>query len=97
LPVARRTTLALADIRTGVELIGTINGSNTVFSTPDSFVRISPGLSIAVYYNGQRLREGLSDDYSLSESGGPGMGWDTVTLSFAPKPGDTLSADYAID
>lgn len=86
--------------RTGVALVGAINGVNMVFTTPSIFVHASGGDSIAVYYNGQRLFEGAANDYVVSESGGPGTGYDTVTLTFAPKgvpPSnpDIVTADYS--
>lgn len=83
--------------RVGVSLIGTIDGSNQVFTTPSKFIYEAGGESLCVYYNGQRLIEGAIDDYTVSESGGPGTGHDTVSLAFAPKgaPGlDRLTADY---
>ena len=81
----------------GVELIGVIDGVNQTFTTPSKFIHGVGGENICVYYNGQRLSEGGSDDYTVSESGGPGTGHDTVSLSFAPKSStglDRLTADY---
>lgn len=74
----------------GVVLVGTINGSNLVFTTPDEFVHAT----LRVFYNGVRVHE--PEDYAASESGGPGTGFDTVTFvaGFAPKTGDRLLADY---
>jgi hypothetical protein len=80
--------------RTGIALIGLINGSNQVFTTPTYFLHEVGGRSIQVYYNGQRLYD--PDDYVCSESGGVGTGYDTVTLQ-GPKPprhDDRLWADY---
>lgn len=76
----------------GVGLLGVMNGVNRVFMTPGIFVNQLGGDTLQLYYNGQRLLE--VDDYTLSESGGSGPGYDTVTLLFAPKPGDKLTADY---
>lgn len=78
--------------RVGIGLIGAINGVNLVFTTPEIFVRVVVADTIGVYYNGQRLVE--TDDYALSESGGIGTGYDTVTMLSAPKVGDKLKADY---
>lgn len=83
-----------ADARKGIALTGTINGVNTTFTTPEAFVRVIGGETISVYYNGQRLFEGGSDDYTLGESGGAGTGFDTVTTTFAPLAGDVLTSDY---
>lgn len=78
----------------GVGLVGAINGVNTVFTTPQPFLNVG-GDTAAIYFNGQRLFEGAGNDYLLAESGGPGTGWDTVTVLFVPKPGDRLTADYS--
>lgn len=75
-----------------VGLLGVMNGSNHVFTTPGKFVNQLGGDTLQLLYNGQRLLE--VDDYTLSESGGSGTGYDTVTLLFAPKLGDKLTADY---
>jgi hypothetical protein len=75
---------------------GLINSVNTVFTTSQDFV---PGTE-TVYYNGVRQREGLSNDYVRSESGGIGTGFDTITLAVAPRdrpglrPDDVVIVDY---
>lgn len=76
--------------QTGVELLGAIDGLNTSFTTPDDF---EPS-TLAVFYNGQRLKEGALDDYIVSESGGAGTGFDTIITTIAPKIGDRLLSDY---
>lgn len=79
------------------QLVGPIDGINKTFVLPygDKAVVADPGLKIKVYYNGQRLHEGLANDYVTLESGGPGTGYDTIVLNFvAPKPGDIVTADY---
>lgn len=80
--------------RTGLGLVGPINGVNLTFLVPggDKFTHNLPFLSIAVYFNGVRLT--LLDDYTIAESGGFGTGFDTVIMAVAPKPGDHLLADY---
>lgn len=78
--------------RTGQVLSGPINGVNATFTTGEAFVHDPPRLSISVYYNGQRLL--LADDYAISESGGLGTGYDTVSMPVAPRPGDRVWADY---
>lgn len=86
--------IAMQRVRTGRELSGPIDGLNVSFRVPsaDKFVHDLPLLSIDVYYNGVRLA--LSDDYTVSESGGVGTGYDTVVLGIPPLPGDHLLADY---
>ena len=72
---------------------GVIDGANTTFVTTKYFVPAT----LQVYYNGQRLREGASNDYTVSESGGIGSGFDTIELTFAPKAVpmvDVITADY---
>ena len=61
---------------------GSINGSNVTFTlahTP------SPGASLSLFKNGQKLEPGGAD-YSLSTN--------TITATVAPKTGDTLTANY---
>lgn len=85
---------ASGGVHWGVTPIGPINNVNKVFTTPTYF---DPAM-LAVYYNGERMWEGVADDYVISESGGPGTGYDTITMAFAPKaaPGnpDKIMVDY---
>lgn len=80
--------------RTGLELLGAKNGNNCTFTVPGGhkFVHNPPFLSIRIYWNGLRLS--YKDDYSISEGGGSGSGYDTVTLVVAPELGDHIVADY---
>jgi len=91
MPVVRRKSVAVKALRAGVPLAGSINGSNTTFAFPEPAL-VGPSYGPSVFYNGQQLLR--VDDYALTESGGPGSGFDTVSLLFAPKPGDKLTADY---
>lgn len=70
-------------------LLGDIDGSNTVFTSPYKFVHdaVRPE---TLYYNGVAQDEGISDDYIASESGGVGTGFDTIIMSFPPRVGDKL-------
>lgn len=97
--------IPLTRLRYNEILVGTKNGVNKVFTLPSSEKAIHdvPGVQIALYYNGQRLhpvqsRDGVaSDDYSVSESGGTGTGYDTVTFThIAPKSDDRVSSDYIL-
>ncbi len=81
--------------RAGVVLVGPVNGVNQIFTSPDKFIQDPTGSQIAVYYNGDRIELGVGNDYVVSESV-PGLGFDTVTLPFAPKVGDKVTADYLI-
>jgi hypothetical protein len=75
---------------------GVVDGSNLVFTTPEAFVQSSPFV-IRVYRNGQR--QALIDDYTVSESGGPGTGYNTITFVSAAKvkPGTVIRVDYMVD
>ena len=76
-------------------LTGTVDGVNTTFTTALKFVGTAPRRE-TVFYNGQRLDEGVGCDYVISESV-LGAGYDTVTFAFAPKIGDQLSIDFDPD
>jgi len=94
---ARLRSVATADLRWDVSLLGLKNELNTVFTTPEDF-RQDTYMAVRVFYNGQRLRVGVGNDYLVSESGGPGTGYDTITLlGIAPHTDDNLTADYAVD
>lgn len=86
--------IAASRFRIGQELVGAVDGINQAFVVPfgEKFVHTPPGLSIQVYYNGQRLL--IVDDYTVSESGGVGTGFDTVTTVVTPKTLDKIYADY---
>lgn len=79
-------------LRYNVELIGTKNGVNTVFTTPDLFLPET----LRVYWAGVRQIEAAASDFTVSESGGAGTGYDTVTMAVAPLADDNLLADYHI-
>jgi hypothetical protein len=84
---------AQAPLKTGVSLLGSVDGVNTVFTTPDKFTH--DGVSDEmVYLRGLRLRSGAGNDYTVSESGGAGTGYDTITFASAPRSGDNLFIDY---
>ena len=79
-----------------IVLIGIIDGVNLIFTTPDIFIQ--DGHQIAVYLNG--VRQIISQDYMVAESGGPGTGYNTVIFTIPPKPlplpTDIVTADYYI-
>lgn len=90
--VSRARSVPRSKLRAARLLIGSVDGVNTSFSPGESFVHDPPRQTLALFYNGQRLFPG--DDYLVSESGGPGSGFDTVQTLFAPRAGDKLWADY---
>ena len=65
---------------------GSINGSNTSFTTASIF-RTN---SLRVFLNGQRLTAGASNDYQ-EVAAGTGF-----TMNYAPATGDVLLVDYAV-
>lgn len=81
-----------------VELLGTKDGKNRVFTTPDKFINADIGSNsfrILIRHDGKGLIPGV--DYTLSESMGAGTGFDTITfIQFAPKAKSTLIADYVV-
>jgi hypothetical protein len=96
LHTAQQLFIAVGRYRTGMGLVGVRNATNHVFHVPggDTFVHNLPFLTVCVYVNGQRLA--LLDDYTISESGGPGTGYDTVVLTEAPYLDDHVGADYVV-
>ncbi len=93
---AQQTFISAIRHRDEITLVGALDGVNTVFRTPwgEKFVQNIPYYTISVYYNGLKLE--LLDDFMISESGGVGTGYDTVTLMYPPMPNDNLSSDYLV-
>jgi hypothetical protein len=63
---------------------GSINGSNTAFTTASTFA----SGSLRVYLNGQRLTAGSGNDYVEVTQG--------FTMQYAPATGDVLVVDYNV-
>lgn len=94
---ARRRSIAASDFRWDIPLSGTKNGVNTVFTIPGGEKAIHSGnIVIRVLYNGQRLQIGAGSDFTVSESGGAGTGFDTITLAIAPESDDNVVADFIL-
>ena len=93
--VSRQVAVPKSKFRYNVELIGVKNGSNTNFTTPEKFVQLG-NIVIEVFRNGAGpLKLGATDDYTVSESGGVGTGYDTITYNGpAPLSWEYLSANY---
>lgn len=98
-------SIAPVTVRTGADLVGPKDGMNRIFrTTPDHFVHdpTGSGRDIEVWHNGRRLiwtsvANPALGDFTVSESGGVGTGFDTVTLlTFAPVGRSTLVADYQL-
>lgn len=92
IPRALRLFILKSKYKVEQSLLGAKDGANLVFVTPTDFLEET----IQVYLNGIRLCRGVGGDYTVSESGGPGAGFDTITLdvSLAPIAGENLFADY---
>ena len=87
-------------LREDIELIGLKNGINRTFYTSEKFLNgillSGDQMHIKVFHNGRALYEGV--DYSITESGGIGTGYDTIYIfSFAPEEQSLLYATYAIN
>lgn len=86
-------------IKQNIPLIGTKNGLNRIFATPDKFINglyLGSTYSILIRHNGRGLEPDV--DYEISESGGIGTGYDTIFFkSFIPTQFSNLLADYAVD
>jgi hypothetical protein len=92
-------------VRVGFPFPDPKNGINRVFSTtPLKFVHdlAGTGKTIEVWHNGRRLIQTAAaspgaGDYTVSESGGLGTGFDTITLlTFAPVGKSSLVADFQV-
>ncbi len=83
----------LEDLKLDITPTGVIDGSNRVFTLPEAFIA-SGDLVLRVYRNGQR--QTLGSDFTVSESGGAGTGFDTITFAVecTPKVGAVLRVDY---
>jgi hypothetical protein len=82
----------------GIMLLGVKDNVNRVFTTPEKFINGSFGnnnFRILIKHNGRDLVESI--DYFVTESGGSGTGYDTIILSFSPKPRSVLVADYVVE
>lgn len=91
--VARKRVIAAGKFRWDIPLLGTIDGINPTFTTPEYFTQ-EDNFVLRLHRNGQR--ETIGGDYSVSESGGAGTGYDTITFvaGAIPKTGEVLRADY---
>ena len=95
--VARVRSAALVNVREQIPLVGTKDGVNRVFILPSGEKAVhTPGSGpvLKVYFDTRRLQD---TEMSISESGGVGTGFDTVTVTaFAPKAISSIFADYLV-
>lgn len=94
LQIVQQLFIAIGRFRTGQGLDGVQNAVNHFFTIrgAEKFVHNLPFLTIAVFVNGVRMT--LLEDYTISESGGPGTGYDTIYLGKAPYATDNLLVDF---
>ena len=92
-PSSSGASSLLGRFRNEVILLGVRNGVNDTFTTPDIFIQTT-NLKIKIYWNGRKLS--INDDYTVSESGGLGTGYDTIVFLYPKKPTATskLEAEY---
>lgn len=90
--------LEIGDFKEYVALSGAQNGTNLVYTIPDKAIHAPPGFQLKVYRNGVLLNPGVSNDFTASESGGAGTGFDTITFATgsAPKSYECLWAAYTV-
>jgi hypothetical protein len=81
--------------RVNVALSGAINGINQFFTTATPFLIQDAQPMLTVVFNGVRLT--YLDDYTISEGGGVGTGFNQVYLFLTPLVGDHVRADYTED
>ena len=74
-------------------LTGTQDGVNEAYTTELPFVAVGPSAQ-SVYRNGVRQRVGAGNDYTVSESMGPGTGYDMITFNSPPLPLEYLTIDF---
>lgn len=81
--------------RLDIRLDGACDNVNTIYTIPggEKFLYDADN-KIIVYLNG--VKQVLGGDYSISESGGPGTGYDTIIVVVAPDPTDYVTADYYV-
>jgi hypothetical protein len=95
-PVTLAALIKYTQPRENLDLVGTIDGVNLVYTLPGGEKGIveALGATIKVQINGVDYF-GDGEDFTLSESGGGGTGFDTVTLiHFAPRVGDRVTTSY---
>jgi hypothetical protein len=82
-----------------VPLTGAKDGVNRIYTVPDKFINGPFGnndFRILVRHNGRVLIAGC--DFTITESGGPGTGFDTLTfITFTPNSDSELIADYVTE
>lgn len=73
---------------TGTTAVFTLNGGAKAYHNT------TLGIQMRVSLNGIEMREGAGNDWTASESGGAGTGFDTITFNTTPGAGYALLVEY---
>lgn len=99
LEVTTATAVLNFAFKQNVPLVATADPKVWIVPAPDKFINGSLGpneFRIQVRHNGRGLIQGV--DYIISESGGAGTGFDTITfIAFAPTSKSDVIADYVCE
>ena len=79
------------------DLTAQATGATTIFvlnAGAKAYHSLVSDIQIWVHVNGVRQREGALNDYSVTESGGAGTGFDTITFTYTPDAGDHILVDF---
>lgn len=77
------------------DLSAQVNGVLSTFTmTGNAYQNSGAGILVEVYLNGSLQRQGALNDYTITESGGGGTGFDTISFTFVPTIGDVLLVRY---
>jgi len=87
-PIAPIITDDLTAQVDGVATSFTLTSGGKAFHDPPKQVVMD------IYLNGQRQVVGGTEDYTVSESGGAGTGFDTILFTFTPRSADRLIVNY---
>lgn len=91
-PVTAGVDALRAQYRFGVELTGSYDASNRVFSFPEPVLHAPPSVAVRLYHGGRRMR---SWEFEIFESVVGSGDLDRVRiLAFAPNSTGVLFADY---
>jgi len=73
------------------DLSSQVDGVVTTFNmTGNAFQSVAFQILVEVRLNGVGMRQGATNDYTITESGGLGTGFDTVEFNYTPTSDDIL-------
>jgi len=79
------------------DLTAQATGSTAIFvlnSGAKGFHSLTADILFHIHVNGVRQLEGIVNDFTVSESGGAGTGFDTITFTYLPESGDHILVDF---